>query len=425
MGRAVCVAFAVTAGLGSVACGSEPVAVEIPPADAAIAAPEPLSPVAMWALQQLFDWNVRLGSRSGFVALFARDGAVVNAVASGFSDIESGRPLLPDTPVRIASMTKPVIAVAALQLVEQGRLALDDPVARYLPAAAEARVALSESADAEGRIPTEPLARPITVRDLLEFRSGIGEEGDGSDLARMWKELHFYFAPGSLQDRVRHLLTLPLFEQPGTRWRYGGSADVLAAVIERAGGEPLDRQLRRRIFAPLGMAATRYVPPPGERDGLATMYTQDADGNLVRAEPVLWDPDGWTPGGNGLVSTASDYMRFALMLWNRGSYDGATILSPETVSDMTSLHVRHAPIPGEAIDGLGWGLGVSVVADASATPMTDRDGDFWWAGWYGTTFIVSPATGLVAVAISQNQPSEASGTPYVVHLAQSFGFFGM
>jgi len=416
------VAFGVAAVIG---CRGEPIDVTLPAADTSVPRPPPLSPFATWALERFFDWNVWIGSRSGFVALFARDGYVVDAVATGYADIETGRPMRPDTPVRIASMTKPIIAVAALQLMEEGRLALDDPLERFLPSATALRVATSESYGSDGLIPTEPLARSITVRDLLEFRSGFGGEDDDSDLARLLQERHFYFHPGTLQERIRYLLTLPLYEQPGVRWRYGWSADVLAAVVEVAAREPLDRLLERRIFAPLGMATTRYVPPPGERDALATMYTQDAEKRLVRADPVLWDPVGWTPGGNGLVSTATDYMRFALMLWNRGSYDGAKILEPETVAQMTALHVPEAILPGEDIEGLGWGLGVSVVADASATPMTDRDGDFWWAGWYGTTFLVSPSTGLAAVVISQNQPSETSGTPFAVHLAQSFAFFGL
>jgi CubicO group peptidase (beta-lactamase class C family) len=328
--------------------------------------------------------------------------------------------------VRIASMTKPVTAVAAVQLIEEGRLGLDDPVERYIPAAAGLRVATSESFGADGAIPTESLARSVTVRDLLSFRSGFGEEGDDSDLAKLWQENHISFDTGALEERVnRALLRLPLFEQPGERWRYGWSADILARVIEVAAGEPFDEVLAHRIFEPLGMSDSRFVPPPGERDGMVTVYTQDENGNLVRADPVLWDPEGWTPGGGGLMSTASDYMRFALMLWNRGIYDGVKILEPESVALMTQIHVSSGVLVEEEIEGLGWGLGLAVVADSAATPTTDRDGDFWWAGYYGTTFFVSPESGLVGVVISQNQPSEYSDRPYAVHLAQSFAFFGL
>ena len=173
------------------------------------------------------------------------------------------------------------------------------------------------------------------------------------------------------------------------------------------------------------MSDSRFVPPPGERDGMATVYTQDENGDLVRADPVKYDPEGWTPGGGGLMSTASDYMRFALMLWNRGTYDGVKILEPESVALMTRIHVSSGVLVEEEIEGVGWGLGLAVVANSAATPTTDRDGDFWWAGYYGTTFFVSPESGLVGVVISQNQPSEYSDRPYAVHLAQSFAFFGL
>jgi len=407
-------------------CGGESLSVDLPPADRSIPHPRPLSSFSTWALDRFLDFNVWIGSRSGFIAIFARDGHVVYATTAGYADIEAEIPMELGNRVRIASMTKPVTAVAALQLIEEGRLSLDDPVERYIPAAAGVRVATSESFGADGAIPTESLARSVTVRDLLSFRSGFGEEGDDSDLAKLWHEHHISLDTGALEERVnRALHRLPLFEQPGERWRYGWSADILARVIEVVAGAPFDEVLAHRIFQPLGMSDSRFVPPPGERDGMATVYTQDENGDLVRADPVLWDPEGWTPGGGGLMSTASDYMRFALMLWNRGTYDGVKILEPESVALMTRIHVLSGVLVEEEIEGVGWGLGLAVVADSAATPTTDRDGDFWWAGYYGTTFFVSPESGLVGVVISQNQPSEYSDRPYAVHLAQSFAFFGL
>ena len=136
-------------------------------------------------------------------------------------------------------------------------------------------------------------------------------------------------------------------------------------------------------------------------------------------------PPDWTPGGSGLVSTAGDYMRFALMLWNGGSFDGTRILSEAMVETMTTPHVTSGVLVEEGIEGLGWGLGLAVVVDADGTPTIDRDGDFWWSGYYGTTFFVSPATGLVGVVLSQNQPSAHSGLPYAVFLAQTFPFLGL
>jgi len=401
--------------------------VDLSPADHRIPRPPPLSSFSTWALDRFLDINVWLGSRSGFIAMFARDGHVVHATTSGYADIEAEVPMALNHRVRIASMTKPVVAVAALQLIEQGSLGFDDPVERYIPAAANLRVATSHQFGADGTIPTEPIARPLTVRDLLTFRSGLAqrEENAASDLHKLWNENEIFYGTGSLEERLNRALELPLFEQPGERWRYGWSADVLARVIEVVAGDPFDQVLSVRIFEPLGMSDTRFVPPPGDRQGMATVYTQDENGDLVPADPVRYDPEGWTPGGGGLMSTASDYMRFALMLWNRGTYDGVKILEPETVSLMTRVHVSSGVLADHDVEGVGWGLGLAVVADSEATPMTDLDGDFWWSGYYGTTFFVSPGSGLVGVIFSQNQPSEYTGDPFAIHIAPSFAFFGL
>jgi len=414
------------------ACSGESLDAEIPPAT-----PEapPAQELAWWsraAMDATLRFEVWSGRRSGFVAAFARDGRPVHAGAWGWADLERKVPMQLDTRVRIASMTKAVTAVAALLLVEEGRIALDDPVARFVPAFAEARVATSYDARPDGSFATEPADPAPTVRHLLMFASGLGPGmRDAGDLSQHWEEHGLYASEhGSLAERVERLAALPLFEQPGARWRYGASADVLARVVEVAAGEPFDRFLARRIFEPLGMKATAFLPPPDQRRELARVYTQNEDGDLVLA-PRETRPLDWTPGGSGLVSTAPDYLRFALMLWNEGSYHGARILSPETVRLMRQPHlssgVLEAGGPGGsmAIEGLGWGLGVSVVVDADATPFTDRDGDFWWAGYFNTTFFVSPESGLVGVVLSQNEPGPHSGLPIGVYVAQGLAFAGL
>ncbi len=406
------------------ACDSSPAA-NRPGTAENTAPPARLSALSTAALDAFLDWNSWMETHSGYVALFARDGEVVHAKASGYADIETRKPMQLETRFRIASMTKPVTATAALLLIEEGRLGLDDPVARYIPAAANLRVASSREFDASGLIPTEPLARPLTVRDLLTFRAGIGSRDDSSDLGTLWSERYIYEGSGTLGDRIDRILTAPLYEQPGERWRYGWTADVLARVVEVAAGEPFDDFLERRIFTPLGMTSTGFLPPETERSDIATMYTQDENQDLVRIETPASDSVEWTPGGSGLVSTASDFMRFALMLWNRGQYDGVRVLSSETVDAMTHPHVESGVLEEEGIDGLGWGLGLAVVVDSEATPMIDETGDFWWSGYYGTTFFVSPETGLAGVVLSQNQPGPYSDTPYPVYLAQAFAFFGL
>lgn len=380
------------------------------------------SRAAMDAYQRYTVWS---GTRSGFVTLFARDGVPVYANAVGWKDIESGQPMALDTPMRFASMTKPVTAVAALILIEEGKLGLDDPVANYLPAFAKPRVVNSETPDQHGNFSSHPAEQTLLVRHLLMFSSGIGPGmGEKSDFVDYWNEHGIHeLEQGSLADRVDHIARLPLFEEPGTRWRYGWSADVLARVVEVASGDSISDFVQQRILQPLGMNATRYLPSPDQRDELATVYTQDINGDLTLA-PLPYDTE-WTPGGSGLVSTAGDYMRFALMLWNGGEYQGSRILSQQTVDAMTALHMPSGVLAASDIEGLGWGLGLAVVADADATLTPDRKGDFWWAGYYGTTFFISPETGLVGIVLSQNEPGEYSGLPVAVYVVQGLAFAGM
>ena len=377
------------------------------------------------ALDLFLNAGALLGLQSGYVAMFARDGEVVHATTAGYADIASRAPMQFDTQFRIASMTKPITAVAAMILVEEGRLGLDDPVAQYIPAAADLRVATSQTALPDGTFPSVALDEPLTVRDLLKFASGIGGIATTSDLDRLWFGNNLYIGSGSLEQRVDRILTSPLYEQPGEVWRYGWSADVLARVVEVAAGEPFGDFVTGRIIDPLGMTSTEFLTAESPRDRLATMYTQDSAGRLVVVDQLGGDSLDWTPGGSGLVSTASDYMRFALMLWNGGTYQDTQILKPETVTLMTRPAVESGVLIDEGIEGLGWGLGMAVVVDGDATANFDRTGDYWWSGFYGTTFFVSPSTGLVGVVLSQNQPGPYSPTPYVVYLAQALAFFGL
>jgi CubicO group peptidase (beta-lactamase class C family) len=384
-----------------------------------------LSSFWTWTMDTVLDLNVAIGAHSGYVAMFAREGQVVHVKTAGYADIEQEEPMQIDTRFRLASLTKPVTATAAFLLIEDGRLDLEDPVERYVPAAGQLRVATSHQFGEDGTIPTVPLARPLTVRDLLSFRAGIGSEEDPSDLGRLWAERNIYAGKGSLEERVNRILTAPLYEQPGQVWRYGWSADVLARVIEVAAGEPLDQFVERRILAPLGMTSTEYLSPEIDHADMASLYTQDPKRDLIRVDMHERDALDWTPGGSGLVSTAPDMMRFALMLWNGGIYDGERILSQESVELMSTPQVFSGVLEDQDIEGLGWGLGVAIAVDASATPMVDRDGDFWWSGLYGTTFFVSPETDLVGVVLSQNEPSPYSRLPYAVYIAPAFAYFGL
>ncbi len=405
-------------------CSGDSRELDVLPASEGLPAPENLS----WGSRSAIDAYIRFsswrGERSGYIVMFARDGVPVYSNAAGWKDIEAGEPMTVDTQVRIASMTKPVTAVAAMILVEEGRLALDDRVAEYLPEFGDMRVATSWDPGPDGSFPTRPAEVQMTIRHLLMFASGVGPGMDQSPLVDYWNA-NGLRAPerGSLRERVAGLARLPLFEEPGDRWRYGWSADVLAAVVEEVSGQGIEDFMRERIFEPLQMDVTRYEPPEDERGAMATVYTQDADDNLVVAPPHY--STEWDPGGGGLVSTAADYMRFALMLWNGGEYRGVRILREATVDEMRRIHVPGGVLASQDIEGLGWGLGMAVVADADASVVPDRTGDFWWSGYYGTTFFVSPQTGLVGVILTQNEPGEFSGLNFQVYVVQGMAYAGL
>lgn len=392
-----------------------------PPLPAIGGAPDPdgLSAWRRFALDRVLDYRVASGARAGFVALAAREGRVVYARTTGMADREAGRAMSLDTRFHLASMSKPITAVAAMILVEAGRLDLDDPVARYVPAFSRPRVVTRRTPD--GDFETAPLAGAIRVRHLLTFTSGIGGYAESDDpLDRLWRSPDIE-APGlgSLADRIEHVASRPLYEPPGQRWRYGWSADVLARVVEVAAGVPFDAFLRDRVFEPLGMHATGFpdaVPPDAP---FARMYTHDANGDLVRES--RFDAHygrGWTPGGGGMVGTGPDYLRFAMMLANGGALEGVRILREETVAEMTRLHVPAGVLADMGIDGLGWGLGVCVVADAEATPMPASPGDFWWSGRFGTQFWVSPEDATVVVVMQQTERGEHSDLPWAPSVVQ-------
>jgi CubicO group peptidase (beta-lactamase class C family) len=388
-------------------------------------------PLAWWsrkAIQGLFDYRVWSGARSGYIAMFARDGEVVFATTAGYADVERKIPMTLDTRLRIASMTKPITAVAAMTLVEDGLLGLDDPVAKYIPVAADLRVATRHERNADGGFDTVPLSSPLRVRHLLMFASGIGGSsvlGGDSDLGVLWQERGVSAGSGSLQERVERALTLPLFEEPGTVWRYGDSADVLARVMEVAAGRSFPDILRERVFEPLDMEHTQHLPPPERQGDLARVYTTDENGDLVRVEKRVAEARDWTPGGSGLVSTVGDYMRFGLMMRNRGTFDGVKVLDPETVAEMTRPHIESGVLTSEGLEGLGWGLGLSVVVDADASITIDRDGDFWWAGYFGTYWSVSPEADLVSVVFSQHEPGLHSDLQFAPGAAASLAQAGL
>ena len=360
------------------------------------------------AMDAYMKYSVLVGDRSGFITMFAQDGQVVHSSSVGWADIESKKPMRIDTQMRFASMTKPVTAIAALILVNEGKLRLNDQVASYIPSFENLRVAVTENKNAAGFFDTRPIEKPLLVKHLLMFSSGIGPGySKASDLYKHWMANGIRsHESGGLAERVEKLSQLPLFEEPGSVWRYGSSADVLARVIEVVSGEAFDVFLEERIFSQLGMDNTRFLHAVPDHKILAQVYTQDSDGELVVA-PKRIDSE-WNEGGSGLVSTASDYMRFALMIWNGGEFNGVRILPKQVISDMKLPHVKKGVFARRDVKGLGWGLGVGVVVNEDST-LPSKLGDIFWGGYYGTTFFISPSTGLVGIILSQNEMSPYSG----------------
>lgn len=358
------------------------------------------------------------GELAGIVTLTSRHGEIVRAEAIGWCDIETGTPMRSDTLFRIASMTKPVTSVTALMLVEQGRIALSDPISRWIPELADPRVLR----DAAGPLhDTVPARRAITIEDLLTHRSGIA---------------YAFFSEGPLKQAYERTLgdpamnrstpdewlaalgTLPLAYQPGERFHYGHSTDVLGFLIGRVEGKPLRQVLRERIFAPLAMADTDFWLPHERRSRLASLYRYDEEaGRLAKVEPEMYDePPAYTPGGGGLISSASDYHRFARMLLAGGALDGVRLLSSETVRLMRTNRLtdaqRRVPFAGMPLwQKSGFGLGLSIAEDPIDNPYAcGAPGSITWPGIFGTWWQADPVNDLIMIYLIQHQVPVSAGS---------------
>jgi CubicO group peptidase (beta-lactamase class C family) len=367
----------------------------------------------MSELQQAIAARVERGEFPGAVALVAGDDEVtVHTV--GVTRFGGDVPMRRQTPFRIASMTKPVLAAAALMLAEDDRLDLEEPVVKLLPELAGQRVL---------RRPDSPLddtveaARPITVADLLTFTFGFGAIVAGDEInppcpiLDAGRELGLVLNepdPRTAHDPdewIRRFGTLPLIHQPGERWMYNAGSLVLGVLLARADGRPLDEVLRERVFEPLGMRHTGFWLPAQRAAELPAHYlTGAATGEPAeRADtgPEIWSaPPVFPSGASGLVSTADDYLAFARMLLDRGVAGGTRLLTEQSVAAMTSNHLTPEQIEsgGMLLHGSGWGYGVAVTVAADEVSGPGRYG---WSGGYGTTWFNDPGRGLVAILLTQ------------------------
>lgn len=368
-------------------------------------------------MQQVQD-DASAGRLPGAVLLVSRNGQLVHASAVGKLAPGKNTPMTRDAVFRIYSMTKPIVSVATMMLVEEGKLRLSDPISRHFPEMKGVQVGI-EKAGGDGKPVLDRVAPPreMTVHDLLRHTSGLTYGVFGRSAVKS-EYLKADLRPGSPDlpfdnaEMMRRLGTLPLAYAPGSTWEYSVSTDVLGALVEKVSGKTLDVFLRERIFEPLRMKDTGFSVPAAAQQRIAEAFETDPDSRQkvellnVRIAPKLFS------GGGGLVSTADDYLRFARMMLNKGELDGVRIVSRKTIEYMTTDHLAGvrgpAYLPGP---GHGFGLGVAVRTAAGESPLIGSVGDYYWGGYAGTYFWVDPRENLVAVWMMQGPGQSASYRP--------------
>lgn len=325
----------------------------------------------------------------GAVAVIARRGRLALCEAVGALDPALGTPMTPDAIFRIYSMTKPIVSVAALMLMEQGELLLSDPVARYLPDYAKQQVASL----VDGTIQLQPVGQPATVQDLLRHTAGLTYEFMGSTaVQRQYAQACIGSRERSNAAFAQALAALPLMFEPGIHWEYGRATDVLGRVVEVVSGQTLGDFLHSRICGPLGMLETGFFVPPAEHARIAEPFSRDPEGGVQMRVIDVRQPVALESGGGGLVSTAMDYARFLQFMLNRGQLGGVRLLGSRMVDFMTADHLGEIPVFGPAsrallLPGHGFGLGVAIRRSSGAGSVPGSPGSYHWGGKAGTTFL--------------------------------------
>ncbi len=352
------------------------------------------------------------GKHAGAISAVARNGKLVDFKTYGYRDLEARAPMQPDTIVRIYSMSKVITSVAVLQLFEEGRFALDDPVTRFIPALQNLKVCTGGTVENPTLVDAK---RPITIKHLLTHTAGFAYDFSAREPVRQLYQQADLLEASSLKEFIERLAKLPLVQQPGEAFNYGVNIDVLGYLVEVVSGKPLEDHLRERIFAPLRMNDTSFDVPEEKMPRLAKLYENGPDGKL---RPVAKPPfgtyaekgRGFASGGGGLFSTAGDYLRFAQMLLNGGKLDGQQILGRKTVELMLANHLTFLEKP--AFDGNrseGFGLGGSVRIDLARANTLGSVGQFGWSGAATTAFNIDPKEKTVALLITQHLPNNQHG----------------
>ncbi|HET9076626.1 MAG TPA: serine hydrolase domain-containing protein [Acidimicrobiales bacterium] len=359
------------------------------------------------------------GRLPGWLILVARGGRVAHMSTCGLRDREQSRPVEPDTMWRLASMTKPVTSVAAMMLYEEGAFELKDPVSRWIPAFEHMRVYRSGNSI---KPDTRPATEPIRVWHLLTHTAGLTYGFHHTHpVDAMYRSAGFEWGSppdADLEACVDMWASMPLLFEPGSEFNYSVATDVLGRLVEVISGQSLDQFFRARILGPLGMADTAFWVDDARRDRLAAAYMANPTGTsapalLINGDSALSPPAAWS-GGGGLIGTAGDYFRFAEMLRRGGELDGVRLLSPRTVAYMTrnqlpggvDLETFGRPLFAETtFDGVGFGLGFSVVTDPAAGKVLTSRGEYGWGGAFSTAFWVAPEEDLTVMFFTQLLPS--------------------
>ncbi|WP_375414761.1 serine hydrolase domain-containing protein [uncultured Bradyrhizobium sp.] len=379
-------------------------------ADAALAVPKPaaFSPDKLQRIDNFFDNEVATKKIPGAMVLIRQHGREVYFKQFGVSDTDTGRPMAADTIFPLHSMTKAITSFAAMMLVDQGRLKLDDPVSKYIPSFAKMKVGV-EKKDDGGRAVLElvPTRRPLIIEDLLLHTSGITYGFYGNGLVKT-AYANIYFGDFDNAQFAERIAMLPLAEQPRTLWDYGHSTDILGRIIEVASGQSLYQFEKTQFLDSLGMTTTKFfLTDPEERARFAKPLPRD---RVVERNPL--DVTRWESGGGGLVSAMGDFTRFAQMLLNGGELDGKRYLSPATFTAMTTDHIGPGSgverdyfyFPGDGF-GFGYGFGIRTDSGKAVPPPPGSIGEIKWDGASGTYFVIDPANDMFFILL-ENSPSE-------------------
>jgi CubicO group peptidase (beta-lactamase class C family) len=371
-----------------------------------------LSRAGLAAITPALQSYVDSGKLAGIYAVIVRDGRIGYERTFGWSDVEHRKPMRRNTVFRIFSMTKPVVAAGAMKLIDQGKLSLDDPVSKYIPAFAGLKVYAGGAADAPLVSDADSV---MTIRHLLTHTSGLGYGLTREPADSIFVRAHLYDPASTLEQFVDSVAKLPLMFSPGTRWSYSSALEVVGRVIEVISGQTLDRYLEEQLFQPLGMHETAFRHRADLDARTAVLYDRDAQGRLrvvIGGLMGMYEPQArflWASGG--LLSTPDDFMRFAQMLLNGGELNGVRVLSPQSVAEVTrnQLTPEHMEQARATMveNGYGFGLAGAVLVDSAQSTAGGAAGIYRWSGYVGTYFWIDPRNRLLAMVWTQFSPGRA------------------